>query len=487
MPTLPLSDIIQLTVNVSPTGAVASGFNLGLVVGTSTVIAGTTNDRVRLYTSLSGIVADGFSTNSAEYLAASLYFSQSPQPARLAVGRWNSATETALSAVIACRAANTDFYAFTVCGASDLDKVSLAGWAESAQPAVAYMYTAASAASLAGTAGTAQVETATVAGTVTLAGTATFTVTAAGMIGSPKAISVAVALNDTASQVAAKAIAVLAADPSVAAMFKAGGTGANVTLTALMPVANDATLNIAIANGTCTGLTAAPTSVHTTAGVAGSTLLAMKGLSYTHTLGQYSTQAADAVAAIMGYAMGANTGVASSAYTLFGKGEVGVAVEALTETQLTTIKAGNGNAYVSRGTVYSLFEQGVMASGMHFDTRLGLDMLSNALTIAAMNLITGTAKVPQDEGGMALLFNAIQGALRTSAVSGFLGPGTWTAAPVLSLNTGDYLSNGYVVLAGTFAAQSPADRAARKSPPIYGCIKLAGAVENVVLTVNVNQ
>ena len=41
-----------------------------------------------------------------------------------------------------------------------------------------------------------------------------------------------------------------------------------VELTALTAAANDGTLNIAIANGTCAGLTAAPTSANTTAGVA---------------------------------------------------------------------------------------------------------------------------------------------------------------------------------------------------------------------------
>lgn len=119
------------------------------------------------------------------------------------------------------------------------------------------------------TSGVYQVETAVVVGTITLAGDATFTVTAAGMTGSPKDISVAVALNDTASQVAAKARAALAADADVAALFSVGGTGANVALTRLQSAANDATLNIAYDNDTCTGLTPDATSNDTTAGVKG--------------------------------------------------------------------------------------------------------------------------------------------------------------------------------------------------------------------------
>ena len=116
--------------------------------------------------------------------------------------------------------------------------------------------------------GTKQVETAEVVGAVTTAGNATFTVTAAGMTGSPKAISVAVALNDSAAVVAQKAREALAADSAVTAKFSVGGYGAIVELTALTAAANDSTLNIAIANGTCAGLTAAPVSANTTPGVA---------------------------------------------------------------------------------------------------------------------------------------------------------------------------------------------------------------------------
>jgi len=122
-------------------------------------------------------------------------------------------------------------------------------------------------------AGTAQVETATAAGTITASGNATITVTAAGMTGSPKAISVAVTNTDTAATWAGKVRTALAADADVSALFTVGGTTTAISLTrkvnsrGVLP-GNDATLNIATANGTCTGITAAATSADTTAGVA---------------------------------------------------------------------------------------------------------------------------------------------------------------------------------------------------------------------------
>jgi hypothetical protein len=122
-----------------------------------------------------------------------------------------------------------------------------------------------------------QVETATALGSVTGSGNASVIVTAAGMNNSPKTISVAVLNLDSASDVGGKIRTALAADTDVNNFFTVGGSGANVSLTSRVAIANDATMNIAIDNGTCTGLTAAPTSANTTAGVAGPEYSVIRG------------------------------------------------------------------------------------------------------------------------------------------------------------------------------------------------------------------
>jgi hypothetical protein len=118
--------------------------------------------------------------------------------------------------------------------------------------------------------GVLQVETATViaAAGATTAGDATVIVTAANLAGSPLTVSVPLLLTDnTASLVATKIRAALTANTAIYSIFTVGGTSANITLTAKIAIANDPTLNISIANGTCAGITAAPTSANTTAGV----------------------------------------------------------------------------------------------------------------------------------------------------------------------------------------------------------------------------
>ena len=114
-----------------------------------------------------------------------------------------------------------------------------------------------------------QVETATAAGTITGgAGNATVIVTALGMTNSPKTISVAVSNGDTASAWATKVRTALAADVDVNAFFAISGATTAIILTARNAAANDATMNCSLANGTSSGITAAPTSANTTAGVA---------------------------------------------------------------------------------------------------------------------------------------------------------------------------------------------------------------------------
>lgn len=134
-------------------------------------------------------------------------------------------------------------------------------------------------------AGTAQIETATAVGTIT-ATTANIgvVITAAGMTGSPKTVTVAVVKDDTATDWAGKVRTALNADTDVTELFSVGPTSASTLIqltrkptstlyAGTTPVyvypANDSTLNIAL-NAGASGATTAGTSANTTAGVASS-------------------------------------------------------------------------------------------------------------------------------------------------------------------------------------------------------------------------
>jgi len=124
--------------------------------------------------------------------------------------------------------------------------------------------------SVAVVAGTAQVETATVVGTIAAdgAGNANVVVTGALIAGSPLLVEVAVANDDTAAQVGGKIRTALGLVSAITDEYTISGADENIILTCDTTTGNDSTLNISIDNGTCSGLTAAPESVATVAGVA---------------------------------------------------------------------------------------------------------------------------------------------------------------------------------------------------------------------------
>src|SRR6185312_5014275 len=94
--TLPLSTFFNVSVVITPTAPPGPSFNVGLIVGSSTVIPA--SQRVRTYQSTSQMLTDGFLTNSPEYMAAQIYFGQTPAPSQVQVGRQDL---TSIATVIA--------------------------------------------------------------------------------------------------------------------------------------------------------------------------------------------------------------------------------------------------------------------------------------------------------------------------------------------------------------------------------------------------
>ena len=137
---LDLRPIVKVDINLSAKAAARKGFNAALILGDSAVIDPTT--RLKMYTSADALLDDGFTNASDEYVAAQLYFSQSPQPDKLYVGVVDTAnSEDMVTAATACRQANSEWYELIPLGASDAEVEALALWVESANPRTVMMYT----------------------------------------------------------------------------------------------------------------------------------------------------------------------------------------------------------------------------------------------------------------------------------------------------------------------------------------------------------
>ena len=85
MPGLSVSDVVNVQVNMTPLAVPLRNFGALCIAGPSQVID--VDERIRLYSTLDG-VAEDFGTTAPEYIAADLFFSQSPRPAQIYCGRF---------------------------------------------------------------------------------------------------------------------------------------------------------------------------------------------------------------------------------------------------------------------------------------------------------------------------------------------------------------------------------------------------------------
>lgn len=457
--TLPLSDFVSITVQVSPQAVQPPTFNQALIVGNSAVIPSYgVNSRCRKYSGgssiLTAMVADGFLTTSPEYLAASFFVSNGGYT--LWVGRQDA---TAIEA----------------------DNVHV------------------------GNAGTGYVVGDQVTAVQAGATNGVFKVTAIGAGGSVTAI----------------APVTLGTGYSVAtALATTGGTGINLELdiTAIGETPLQAVQACRIASsdwylftvqGSADADNVAMTQWAQTAspvcqnffqtasdsardGVAGNIFTTLKTGTYNRYQGVYTTNQSGAApnnayfaAALMGLAMGLNTGLANSYFTLTNKTIKGMTVEPLTQTQVDTINSNNGNTYANYGNSYNSYSPGITGSGQYFDNILGIDMLVADLQFGLANALTLYNAIGQNDSGQCILLHSANVACDKSVTRGFLSNGTWQGSPVLGLQAGMPI-NGYFNQSPSYASlgTKPANRA---SAPIYVAVQQTEAVQQVVISAFVQQ
>lgn len=143
-----LDSIVDIEVLVSPLAAARSTFNQALIIGETTGIGTTT--RLKLYENATEVLED-FALTDPEYIAASIYFSQSPSPDKLWIG-FKDSTESWVEALQECREANSEWYIGICLGAEYADHIACAAYIETATPFSIYAYTTSDADCLTGTA-----------------------------------------------------------------------------------------------------------------------------------------------------------------------------------------------------------------------------------------------------------------------------------------------------------------------------------------------
>lgn len=480
--TLPVSRVVNVAVEMSPTAAALRNFGSCLILGDSDIID--TDERIRLYSSISDIATD-FGISSREYLAAQAFFSQSPQPTQVYIGRWaKSATagrlrgrtlSSAEQDISLFTAITTGTLSLTIDGASkSMASIDLS--AETNLNGVASQISSALgvSGSCAWTGERFVITSATTGTSSTVATTDTGTLSSLmGFAGSATSVA-GVAEESLASAITALLdyntwyMVCVAPDASDDSIVEAAG---------LIEAASPSRMiGFTTQNSTEIDSTASSTL--------GSRL---KGLGYNRTILVYSSDSPVAAASVFGRMATINFEGSNTTLTLKFKQLPGVTAENLRSSQAEALKSHNVNAFCAYQNDTSILQEGITSGGWFIDETHGLDWLQNRVETDLWNLLYTSKKVGQDESGATAIVSCVNKSLEQGVTNGLIAPGVWNGDAFGALESGDTLSTGYYVYIQPFDEQSQSDREARKAPPIQIAVKLKGAVHFINVTITVNR
>lgn len=486
---LSVDRVVKVAVNLQPLAAGRRNFGVLCIAGDTDVIDGL--ERLRSYTSIEG-VADDFSSTDPEYLAALLYFSQSPKPSILYIARWvreDSAGKLyggLATTTVATWAAITD-------GAMkidvDGDEVSL---------------TTLDFHSATNMNGVASVIDTALGSDANCAWDGTKFIITSATTGADSSVGYATSgASGTNVSALAGLTSALAYDPvpgydaetpleCAEVLADVSGEWYGLMFAASTMPTDDQSVAVAgfieaASKARVFGYTV--TDIRAKSAVYASDLFTrLKALSYDRSIGQYSTSSPYAVASLLGRAFTVNFNANRSTITLKFKTEPGIVAETISETEATALAGKNANVFVNYDNDTAIIQEGKVASGAYFDEVHGLDWLQNAIQTECFNLLyQSKTKIPQTESGVGQIVSTIAKVCREAINNGLIAPGVWNADGFGQLAQGDYLPQGFYIYSQPIVDQAQSEREARKAPPIQVAAKLAGAVHFVDVAIDVNR
>lgn len=487
---LNVARLVSVSVNLAPLAAARRGFGTLLVIGDANIIDAV--ERTRAYVDLESVALD-FGTTTPEYLAASLYFGQSPRPSNLMIGRWlrtataaflKGGTLTTVEQTLATwTAITTGSFRITIDGV--LKTLSALNFSAAANlNAVA-----------------AIIDTAIVGGTCTWTGSrfvitsdttgVLSTITYAEPTGAGVDISGMMKITSTTALAPVTGFAAETPLACVTALANVSGAWyGSMFAAATMPSNSDLVAVAGFIEGASIsrlfGVTETDTRVLDASYTTDLASL-MKDLLYKRTCVQFSANKY-AAASLFGRAFSVNFSANRSTITLMYKQEPGVAAESLSETQAQTLASKRCNVFVKYMNDTVILQYGVMSGLAYFDEMHGLDWFADALQNAEYNLLyQSKTKIPQTDAGQNQLVSAAASVCDEAVNNGLVAPGTWNADGFGQLQRGDYLKEGYYIYTQPMALQDQSIREQRIAPPIQIAVKLAGAVHEIDCIVDVNR
>jgi hypothetical protein len=426
-----LSDIVNVVISSSPQVPTQAGFGVPLIADYHTRWI----DRVRTYSSLPGMLADGFLVTDAAYIAAAALCSQSPRPPKFKVGRRSSAPT--MSFTVTPVVANLTKYSLIVDGAQ-VDFTSSGA--------------ATAAAITAGLKGL--IDALALPLTVTTPGN-----TSVNIVANAAGAWHQVAVLD--SQFAVMSMAQDQADPGVSADLAAIALSDNDWYALAMTTASKAEVLAAAGWAeTASKIYLAASQDTAIIQVVDSTPAtdvahALKAASRFRTAVIFHPDNRQfAGVAWLGAVLPLNPGSETWKF----KALSGVAAVALTDTHIVNARAKNANFYASVAGD-SITEDGKVSSGEWIDVVRFRDWLVARIGEAVLGLLLASSKVPYTDKGIGLIASQVRAVLKRGVEVGGLAE-----------------DPAFVLFVPKAADASPADKAARVLNGLGFTATLAGAI-----------
>lgn len=424
-----LDQIVQVNITRETTAVEVAGFGIGLVLGTHKRF----NELSKSYTDMTGVGAD-FTSTDPEYIACNQYFSQSPKPTTVMVGR-RVTNDTAVITVASVQD-NTD-YTVTVNG-TDFT-------IDSGGAATNLTIAAALVAAIDG--GSEPVDA-----TDNLDGTFDIDPDVAGV---PYTLDVTPTLLTIAAYTTTQAIGddlddINADNSTWYGLAITDNLQADQLLAAAWAEANEKLL----------GLGSSEADIVDTTDAADTTSLAaqLKALSYARTYTNYSEDVAAYYPEFSTFAYTATRDPGS--YTLKFKSLPGIPVSNLTPTQSTNARDKYANTYEPIAGV-NILREGKVAEGEFIDIIIFVDWLKARIQEAVYGRLVNLAKIPFTDSGIAIIEGEIRAVLELGIVRGGIVEG------------------GYTVTVPKAADVPTNDRINRFLPDVKFTAQLSGAIHAV--------
>lgn len=392
-----LQQIVDVQINVEASRVTRQGFGTLLFLGLSKVFT----DRVRTYTSVQGLLDDGFAAGSAEVAAATALFSQEVTPTSIKIGRRQSDTATVTPSTVVD---NTN-YTVTINGTDFTINSGAGATADSIATAL----------DVAINAGAEPVTSTDLTGSISLT---------ADVAGTPYSLTTSDNLTVAVATAGAETLTTALSEVRDADddwYVLASESHAVADILELAALIEPLSRLYAVSSSDADILTTGTTDI----------VSQLAAFNYDRTFVLYEADAdlRYPEVAWAGVMLPKDPGSATWSF----KTLVGEDVDALTPTETQNVLNKNGNVYETCGGV-DITRFGTVVSGEFIDVIRGIDWLEARMRESIFAVIADADKIPYTDAGVAIIENEIDARLQDAIAAGVLAadPAPTITVPVVA-------------------------------------------------------